>query len=344
MKKINNKINQAVPGASSFAALGMTLLLGAMTFTACTSEEPLVSVANTPVTVSATIPGKVWAVASRTDNGSTVAPDGGSSSDGESSVAGQSFTDFVLHYTDFKGEPADYWPTDVMVDGSAVSFTTASSDNNLHLTWQQIDVTRPVHLTCKEAVYGYTIHTSVTPGRVGETLTFTDAMTPTVALLGINLALTHNLPSHPACDEFTATITARGEGSYAPLTHQGICPVEGEASENTINFLYGTINADGIYTVSAITFLPQQTMGNTLTIKYGTTATWTLDLSQVSVSDGESGQKANQLIVGQHLTLNLTASLIGLNTPSDIEIEAFTAAADGSYEDELGGSAKKSNP
>ena len=295
----------------------------ATAITACSGDDsPLVSEANTPITVSATIPGEVWAVASR--------------------LAIESYSDLQLHYTDYKGKAGTFAvPTEnISATVNNISFTTGSK-----LVWEQVDATKPMHLTCvcnngtDATTDDYTLHTSVASATVGQPLAFSSAMTPTAAMLTLKLTLEHNMTG--ALSDMTATVSAEeGVDTYDPMTHGGLWPATGNKVNKEITL---PAPASGnVYNASII--LPQQTMGNTLTIKYGTTATWTLDLSQVSVSGGKSEQKANQLIVGQHLTLNLTASLIGLNTPSDIKIEAFTAAADGSYEDELGGSAKKSNP
>ena len=294
----------------------------ATAITACSGDDsPLVSEANTPITVSATIPGEVWAVASR--------------------LAILSYSDLQLHYTDYKGKAGTFAvPTEnISAIDNNISFTTGSK-----LVWEQVDATRPIHLTCvcnngtDVTTDDYTLHTSVASATVGQLLAFSSDMTPTAAMLTLKLTLEHNTG---ALGDMIATVSAEeAVAAYDPMTHQGLWPPTGNKVNKEITL---PVPASGnVYNASII--LPEQTMGNTLTIKYGTTATWTLDLSQVSVSGGKSEQKANQLIVGQHLTLNLTASLIGLNTPSDIKIEAFTAAADGSYEDELGGSAKKSNP
>lgn len=86
--------------------------------------------------------------------------------------------------------------------------------------------------------------------------------------------------------------------------------------------------------------LPEQTMDNTLTVTYGSDIIWTLDLSQVKVKDTNPVQYANQLIAGQHLTLNLKASVTNLNAPTDVQIEAFTKADADDYTGELGGVAK----
>lgn len=294
----------------------------ATAITACSGDDsPLVSEANTPITVSATIPGEVWAVASR--------------------LAIESYSDLQLHYTDYKGKAGTFAvPTEnIGGDRYQISFTTGSK-----LVWEQVDATKPMHLTCvcnngtDATTDDYTLYTSVPSATVGQPLEFSSAMTPTAAMLTLKLTLEHNMTG--ALSDMIATVSAEEADAYDPMKHQGLWLATGKKVNKEITL---PAPASGnVYNASII--LPQQTMGNTLTIKYGTTATWTLDLSQVSVSGGESGQKANELIVGQHLTLNLTASLIGLNTPSDIEIEAFTAATDGSYEDELGGSAKKSNP
>jgi hypothetical protein len=96
--------------------------------------------------------------------------------------------------------------------------------------------------------------------------------------------------------------------------------------------------SDNVFTSSIL--LPEQTMGNMLTVTYGSDITWKLDLSQVKVKDTNPVQYANQLIAGQHLTLNLKASVTNLNAPADVQIEAFTKADADGYTGELGGVAK----
>ena len=109
----------------------------ATAITACTSEDALVPELNTPLTVSATIPGDVWAVASRSAEGED--PSSGSSS---ASRAPQ-YSDWTLHYTNYKGEAATYSPN-VSVNNGTASFTTGTD-----LVWEQIDATQSMHLTCK---------------------------------------------------------------------------------------------------------------------------------------------------------------------------------------------------
>ena len=68
--------------------------------------------------------------------------------------------------------------------------------------------------------------------------------------------------------------------------------------------------------------------------------TWQIDLAQLSVSGGNSVQKANELVAGQHLTLTLTLSRTTL-TLGSIGMVDFAEAATGSYEDDLGAVAKE---
>ena len=114
------------------------------------------------------------------------------------------------------------------------------------------------------------------------------------------------------------------------MTDGGVLPAETEPATQHIRLV-----PDGnVFTGSAL--LPQQTMEDELIIYFGT-HTWTLDLSQVKVKDTNPVQYANQLIAGQHLTLNLKASVTNLNAPADVQIEAFTKADATDYEGDLGG-------
>ena len=89
----------------------------ATAITACTSEDALAPELNTPLTVSATIPGDVWAVASRSAEGED--PSVGSS---PASRAPQ-YSAWALHYTNYQGHAATYSPSVTVTDGVA-SFTT----------------------------------------------------------------------------------------------------------------------------------------------------------------------------------------------------------------------------
>lgn len=296
----------------------------ATAITACSSEEVLSPEADAPLTITATIPGDVWAVATRANEG----------------AAAESFSDWTLHYIDYRGEAATYTPTTVAEGASGISFTTGNE-----LVWAKVKVSEPMHLTarCDNATPAvsdddYTLHTSVASATVGEELTFPD-MKPTLAKLTVNLTLSHNMTNNStAATDFTVTINAKKQAiSYAPITHGGVWP---EGEDDATGFILSEMSAaTGTYSVIGTMLLPQQDLGNTLTVKYKET-TWTLDLSTVAVTGGEEGQKANRLIAGQHLTLNLKAGLTAINTPSDIQIEAFTAADPNSYNPDLGGVAK----
>lgn len=298
----------------------------ATAITACSSEEVLSPEADAPLTITATIPGDVWAVATRANEG----------------AAAESFSDWTLHYIDYRGEAATYTPTTVAEGASGISFTTGNE-----LVWAKVKVSEPMHLTarCDNATPAvsdddYTLHTSVASATAGEELTFPD-MKPTLAKLTVNLTLSHNMTNNStAATDFTVTINAKKQAiSYAPITHGGVWPAADGDAATTAFTLSQQSAATGTYTVIGTMLLPQQDLGNTLTVKYKET-TWTLDLSTVAVTGGEEGQKANRLIAGQHLTLNLSTSILSVGAPSDIQIDAFTTADPNSYTPDLGGVAK----
>ena len=282
----------------------------ATAITACTAEESLAPQADQPITVMATVPGEVWATASR------------ALSDG--------YSDLTLHYTDYKGEETTYVvPSDnVTMTNNQISFTTGSD-----LVWERVDATKPIHLTCKEGEV--TFHTSVESAEPGKALTFKEAMKPTMAKLTVKLTFNHNITGE--LQTLNATITAAGAATdYHPQTDGGIHQTDETAAVQSLALEAN--ESDNVFTSSIL--LPEQTMGNMLTVTYGSDITWTLDLSQVKVKDTNPVQYANQLIAGQHLTLNLKASVTNLNAPADVQIEAFTKADADNYTGELGGVAK----
>lgn len=289
----------------------------ATAITACSGEESLAPEAGTPVTVSVTIPGDVWAVASR--------------------AAGEvTYTDWTLHYTDYKGEAATYAPTVTMNEEVEASFTTGTD-----LVWEQIDATKPIHLTCKtdngttdDTTDDYTLHVSVASATPRQTLAF-EAMKPTVAKFTVNFTLTTN-----SSETVSIGFEAKGMADdYNPLeTTDGAWPASDLESEYITGFETLQVEQEEgslVRTVTGTILLPEQDMNPTMVIDLGSHQ-WTVDLSTVSV--GNSGQKANQLKAGQHLTLNIKASYTTLNAPS-IEVEAFEHAT--GYESELGGEAQQ---
>ena len=284
----------------------------ATAITACTAEESLAPQADQPITVMATVPGEVWATASR------------ALSDGYSYL--------TLHYTDYKGEETTcVVPSDnVTMTNNQISFTTGSD-----LVWERVDATNPIHLTCNytaNVAERVTFHTSVAQSSPGEALTFTDAMTPIQAKLTVKVTLSHNMGADATFQNMKAEVLAKtySLAGYNPMTDGGVLPAETEPATQHIRLV-----PDGnVFTGSAL--LPQQTMEDELIIYFGT-HTWTLDLSQVKVKDTNPVQYANQLIAGQHLTLNLKASVTNLNAPADVQIEAFTKADATDYEGDLGG-------
>ena len=292
----------------------------ATAITACSGEETLSPEAGTPVTVSVTIPGDVWAVASR-------------------AAGEETYTDWTLHYTDYKGEAATYAPTVTVTMNEKVeaSFTTGTD-----LVWEQINATKPMHLTCvtdngtaSDDTDDYTLHVSVVSATPRQPLAF-GAMKPTVAKFTVNFTLTTN-----SSEEVSIGFEAKGMATdYNPLeTTDDAWPASDLESEYITGFETLQVEQEEgslVRTVTGTILLPQQEMNPIMMFGLGQLLPWTVDLSTVSV--GNSGQKANQLKAGQHLTLNIKASHTTLNAPS-IEVEAFEHAT--GYESELGGEAQQ---
>ena len=292
----------------------------ATAITACTAEESLAPQADQPITVSATVPGEVWATASRAVSMGTLDQ--------------TDYSDMTLHYTDYKGVAATH-----EVPLNTIKFSAANSEYSFSFTtgsdlvWERVDDTKPIHLTCKEGEV--TFHTSVESAEPGKALTFTDAMKPTMAKLTVKLTFNHNITGE--LQTLNATIKAAGAATdYHPQTDGGIHQTDGTAAAQSLAL--AATGSDNVFTSSML--LPEQTMGKMLTVTYGSDITWTLDLSQVKVKDTNPVQYANQLIAGQHLMLNLKASVTNLNAPADVQIEAFTKADADNYTGELGGVAK----
>ena len=297
----------------------------ATAITACSGEESLSPEAGTPITVSATIPGDVWAVASR-------------------GAGEERYTDWTLHYTGLSGNAVYAVGDDkVTVTDAAVSFTTYQAEGN-KLVWEQIDATKPIRLTCKtdngttdDTTDDYTLHVSVDNATSNatprQTLAF-GAMKPTVAKFTVKFTLTTN-----SSETVSIGFEAKGMADdYNPQTTNGAWPASDDNSDLVTGF--GSLQVEQaadshVRTVTGTILLPEQEMNPILSFGLGQAMPWTVDLSTVSVS---SKQKANQLKAGQHITLNITASYTTLNTPS-IEVEAFEHATD--YENDLGGVAQQ---
>ena len=330
--------------ASVLCTLCAVLLLAA-----CTQDDIAPAYNDAPLTVTATIPGDVWAVASRfvIDGSNTDVPGG-------ITVTVISYSDWTLHYTNYRGQAASGALTANNTSGSTFTLT---SDNGL--VWAKVNATKPMHLTARcdngtpsDATDDYTLHTSVPSATAGEELAFPD-MKHTLAKFTVNFMFSYNMEQNAptAATDFTMTISSTkvAADSYDPMTNGGAWPAA-EDGTNPTAFTLSYKLTDNVHIVTGSMLLPQQTMGETLTVTYnnGTADnteddnTWTIDLSKVAVSHVQVGQMANQLIAGQHLTLNLKAGLTAINTPSDIQIEAFTAAdADADdYTPDLGSVAK----
>ena len=311
----------------------------ATAITACTSEDALAPELNTPLTVSATIPGDVWAVASRSAEGED--PSSGSS---PASRAPQ-YSAWTLHYTDYQGHAATYAPTVTVTMNEEVEASFTTGDD---LVWAKIDATQPIHLTCvtdngtDDTSNDYTLHVSVASATPRQTLAF-EAMKPTVAKLTVNFS---NLTDFQS-GYFTIICKAKvAAGSYDPMTATPsyAWPVEGDATDMEI-----PLTTTGNKAVTGTMLLPQQEIALNVIYNNGTAAdtaddiTLTLDLSKVTVKDAQGAdtdQQANQLKAGQHLTLNLKASVISLNGPMTLEFEAFADADADDYQGVLGGEVK----
>ena len=278
----------------------------ATAITACSGEENLAPEADMPITVSATMPGDVWAVASR--------------------GAGETYTGWTLHYTNYQNEAATYEPN-VTVNGTSATFTTGSD-----LVWAQIKDTEAAdetfYLTCQDSEEA-TFYATTTAAHGAATIKFADDMKPVVAKFTVKFTLENNLGAD--AKDFAITFSAQGAAEYDAPTHGAKCP-EGTTVVTSFAALTGTTDANSCIVTGSI-LLPEQEMGDELIVKYGS-HNWTVDLSKVTV--GNSTQTANQLKAGQHITLNIKASYTSLNAPS-IEIEAFTQG--GSYD--LGGVAQQ---
>lgn len=311
------------------------LYIAAMTtaITACSSEEILTPEANAPLTISATIPGDVWAVATRTglDNSYTDGPG--------MTVTMTSYTNWTLHYTDYSGAAATGVLTATPTGNSTFSLTSGSD-----LVWAKVkdgEGDETFYLTC-EGSDGVTYYATTTAAHGAAPVAFATAMKPTLAKLTVNFTLSHNMASNPSDGDFSILIDAKQQGdSYDPMNDGGVWPVGDEDAIDGPIFSKKS-STTNTYTVTATMLLPQQVMGNTLTVTYKET-TWTLNLSTVSVTGSTTVQTANMLIAGQHLTLNLSTSILSVGAPGDIEIEAFTAADEDSYVNDLDGTANKSN-
>ncbi len=313
--------------------LGIHIALPLLFLASCTQDDIAPAYNNSPLTITATIPGDVWAVATRAEGESTV-----------------TYSDWTLHYTDYTGTAA----TGTLTASQSEGTYTLTTNNGL--VWAKVNTTNPMHLTARcdngtssDASDDYTLHTSVPSATAGEELAFPD-MKHTLAKFTVNFMFSYNMATAPTADDFAVTIDAKkAADSYDPMTHGGTWPIGDDDFERGPIFSQQSA-ATYTYTITGSMLLPQQDLGNIMIVKYdnGTDdnyeddISWMIDLSKVAASHVQVGQMANQLIAGQHLTLNLKAGLTAINTPSDIQIEAFTAAdADADdYNPDLGGVAK----
>lgn len=245
------------------------------------------------------------------------------------------YSDLVLHYTNYKGEQASYSvPTEnITADGNNVSFTT-----NSDLVWEMVkdfDGDETFYLTCTDSE-GVTLFAETSVAHGAAAVAFGN-MSMTKAKLTLNLTFTHNMEQTPSTYDFSASVQAKkAAGTYDVWTDKALWPVEGEAVATPVSF---SSVGDDKYTYTYVTkgsvILPQQIIGETLTVTYGNRTyddtsddiVWTLDLSKIAVEGGVDGQMANQLIAGQNLTLNIKTGMINPGNPV-IEVDAFVDGED----------------
>lgn len=285
------------------AALWMTTL-GAMAFLpSCSDHEATTAPQGEAITVSAIVPGQVWAEASR---------------------AAHTVKDLKLHYTDRDDQKQTFIVTDFTEQGGKITFYTEGNEENEKLMWGHVNADKPIHLTCVKNADGITLHTSVNKATADQPLAFTTALKPTMAKLTVNVTVNFDGKTPVHTDITDLQIAAKGAaGSYDPQTHSGVWPAGGSSSKK----LSPSAGSNGV-TATASTTLPQQKLGN-LTLTYNNSTaentaddiTWTIDLSQVKVN-GVS-QAANQLVAGQQLILDITVSAMTVGTLADIDLQAF---------------------
>ena len=290
------------------AALWMTTL-GAMAFLpSCSDHEATTAPQGEAITVSAIVPGQVWAEASR---------------------AAHTVKDLKLHYTDRDDQKQTFIVTDFTEQGGKITFYTEGNEENEKLMWGHVNADKPIHLTCVKNADGITLHTSVNKATADQPLAFTTALKPTMAKLTVNVTVNFDGKTPVHTDITALQIAAKGAaGSYDPQTHAGVWPAGGSSSKK----LSPSAGSNGV-TATASTTLPQQKLGN-LTLTYNNSTpditaddiTRTIDLSQVKVN-GVS-QAANQLVAGQQLILDITVSAMTVDTPADIDLQAFVLSTE----------------
>lgn len=238
------------------------------------------------------------------------------------------------------------------VANGVLTFNTRGANAGSHLKWQHVNTAAPMHIQLQENLneelaytFLYGESTTMQPNATVDfgTLVYTDAK------LTVNLKMSNGQPAQG--DDFKVSFSFHefDDRIYHPAVHGGVYPARDDEEEATISLT--ATDTDGIF-ATGWKLLPQQTLPEvdgasllTITDTKGTddTAddlTWQIDLAQLSVSGGNPGQKANELVAGQHLTLTLTLSGTTL-TLGSIGMVDFAEAATGSYEDDLGAVAKE---
>lgn len=239
------------------------------------------------------------------------------------------------------------------VTNGVLTFNTRGANAEPHLKWQHVNTAAPMHIQLQEYLNEELDHTFLygesTTMQPNETVDF-GTLVYTDAKLTVNLKMSNGQPAQS--DDFKVSFSFHefDDRIYHPAVHGGVYPATDDEEEATIS-LTATDNTDGIF-ATGWKLLPQQTLPEvdgasllTITDTKGTAdtaddLTWQIDLAQLSVSGGNSGQKANELVAGQHLTLTLTLSRTTL-TLGSIGMVDFAEAATGSYEDDLGAVAKE---
>ena len=303
-KTVTSKQNAETTARMALSAI--FYLLSVIFLAACTDDdEPSAPLGDSPITATATIPGNLWGATTR--------------------LVTETYSDLTLHYTNEKGVASTFSVPAENVSLSAgndytISFTTQAGGDSVQLLWAQVDATQPIYLTCINVENGpgrerwfNTLHTSVPSAKVAEELAFAMPMKPTASKLTIKVIIDGDMSDDAMMAELLARPFAIRD--YDPMIDGNISPAYSEAYTQLIQ-LY---SEDNVFT--GMLLLPQQDVARQIHIRYGSSV-WSIDLGTVPVTGGLTGQMANQLVAGQHLTLNLTVSLADPDNPV-FTIDAF---------------------
>lgn len=250
-------------------------------------------------------------------------------------------SDLTIYYTPVSGEGLlfEYTPSDAQYDpgNKTISFTTKGEGvGNNRIVWDEIHKDENgkstfyliVNTTGEERqLWGTCTATH------GEDLDF-GTLKSRFAKLSINVKVKSNtsLDSDEKLDIQTTLHEAEAEATDVtdpvwPVSDNEITDPFGTGANPAVLDITGN---EGSVTVSRI--CAEQDFDGLVTFTY-LNKEWTLNLSQVVVT-GESGQKANQLRAGQHLSVSATLNMVSLTSPfiSITDIEAATG-----YESTLNG-------